>query len=424
MDTRGQGSGWGGGGDTPDPVGSAPAVPRLHDPGHRRPARTTTTGGCSRTRCARWRRPARTRWSTPARTAALGSSQGGGITHRGRRAGPRPGRGRPGRAVPVRLPARRRPSRTATPYREIGSYLKTHRGRTERGAAHARPTSTACTSPRAAGPRRCSRRRWRTRPARRPRCSRRSTPGPHEDKQIEVYDFNDHEGGGPFQEAATAALAALVRLTVHGRHWSMTTPSARSDQSVCSSVPGHSVVARFSGGPGRAHVRARGTRSRRLRHTFLGGARRVRGELPRPRRTGRGGERHRRRRDRGRPVGRLGRRGAHRAAGSATRSSTSGRRPRAPRRCARTSSPTAGCSTSTPRSPRTGRSSPRPARRASSYAICCRTARACPGCGSRTSLDELYDWELTTAPAGGDRALVGAGNAVRVPRADVRLPGR
>jgi cephalosporin-C deacetylase len=24
----------------------------------------------------------------------------------------------------------------------------------------------------------------------------------HEDKKIEVYDFNDHEGGGPYQEAA------------------------------------------------------------------------------------------------------------------------------------------------------------------------------------------------------------------------------
>ena len=24
----------------------------------------------------------------------------------------------------------------------------------------------------------------------------------HDDKAIEVYDFNDHEGGGPYQEAA------------------------------------------------------------------------------------------------------------------------------------------------------------------------------------------------------------------------------
>ena len=24
----------------------------------------------------------------------------------------------------------------------------------------------------------------------------------HDDKTIEVYDFNDHEGGGPYQEAA------------------------------------------------------------------------------------------------------------------------------------------------------------------------------------------------------------------------------
>jgi cephalosporin-C deacetylase len=87
------------------------------------------------------------------------------------------------------------------PYREIGRYLKTHRGRTEQimrtlayfdgvhFAARGRvpalfstaledqicPPSTVFAAFNAYG---------------------------HDDKTIEVYDFNDHEGGGPFQEAA------------------------------------------------------------------------------------------------------------------------------------------------------------------------------------------------------------------------------
>lgn len=87
------------------------------------------------------------------------------------------------------------------PYREIGLFLKTHRGRTQdalrtlsyfdgvhfaaRGAAPALfsaaledqtcPPSTVFAAFNA----------WA-----------------HDDKAIEVYDFNDHEGGGPFQQAA------------------------------------------------------------------------------------------------------------------------------------------------------------------------------------------------------------------------------
>ncbi|MGW0654440.1 acetylxylan esterase, partial [Streptomyces umbrinus] len=90
------------------------------------------------------------------------------------------------------------------PYREIGNYLKTHRGRTEqvlrtlsyfdgvhfaaRGRAPALfsaaledqtcPPSTVFAAFNAWG---------------------------HDDKAIEVYDFNDHEGGGPFQEAVKLA---------------------------------------------------------------------------------------------------------------------------------------------------------------------------------------------------------------------------
>ncbi len=73
-----------------------------------------------------------------------------------------------------------------------------------------------------------------------------------------------------------------------------------------------------------------------------------------------------------------------------------GRRRRARWPCAPTSSPTGACSTWTPRWPRTGRSSPPPARRTSSYATFSPTAPASPACASPHSLAQLYDWELTT----------------------------
>lgn len=89
------------------------------------------------------------------------------------------------------------------PYREIGLYLKTHRGRTSevlhtlsyfdcvhfaaRGRAPALlsaaledqtcPPSTVFAAFNARA---------------------------HDDKEIKVYDFNDHEGGGPFQETEKA----------------------------------------------------------------------------------------------------------------------------------------------------------------------------------------------------------------------------
>lgn len=86
------------------------------------------------------------------------------------------------------------------PYREIGLFLKTHRGRTEdalrtlsyfdgvhfaaRGRAPAL-FSTALED--------------QTCPPSTVFAAFNSWA--HDDKEIEVYDFNDHEGGGPYQQA-------------------------------------------------------------------------------------------------------------------------------------------------------------------------------------------------------------------------------
>jgi cephalosporin-C deacetylase len=135
-----------------------------------------------------------------ARTAALGGSQGGGITLAVGGLVPDLAANAPD--VPFLCDFPRAAVLTdRAPYREIGNYLKTHRGRTEqvlrtlsyfdgvhfaaRGRAPALfsvamedqtcPPSTVFAAFNAWG---------------------------HDEKEIEVYDFNDHEGGGPYQEAA------------------------------------------------------------------------------------------------------------------------------------------------------------------------------------------------------------------------------
>ncbi|MGN9790689.1 acetylxylan esterase [Streptomyces sp. OZ13] len=198
MDTRGQGSGWSTG-STPDPVGSAPSYPGfltrgIEDP-HEYYYRRVFTDAVRAIEAAR---------SHPltdaSRTAAVGASQGGGITLAA--AGLVPDLAAVAPDVPFLCDFPRATTLTdREPYREVGHYLKTHRGRSEqaartlayfdgvhfaaRGRAPALfsvamedqtcPPSTVFAAFNAYG---------------------------HEDKQIEVYDFNDHEGGGPFQEAA------------------------------------------------------------------------------------------------------------------------------------------------------------------------------------------------------------------------------
>ncbi|OIJ68710.1 acetylxylan esterase [Streptomyces mangrovisoli] len=197
MDTRGQGSAWGGGGGTPDPVGAGPAYPGFMTRGVDAPEnyyyRRVYTDAVRAIEAARSHPLTDAR-----RTVALGASQGGGITLAV--GGLVPDLVAVAPDVPFLVDFPRGTTLTDRhPYREVGLFLQTHRDRTAdvmrtlsyfdgvhfaaRGRAPALfstaledrtcPPSTVFAAFNA----------WA-----------------HEDKRIEVYDFNDHEGGGPFQE--------------------------------------------------------------------------------------------------------------------------------------------------------------------------------------------------------------------------------
>ncbi|MFJ5723232.1 acetylxylan esterase [Streptomyces sp. NPDC093149] len=197
MDTRGQGSGWVVG-DTPDPVGSAPSFPGfmtrgIEDP-HAFYYRRVFTDAVRAVEAARSHPLA-----DATRTAAIGVSQGGGITLAV--GGLIPDLVAIAPDVPFLCDFPRALTVTdRTPYREVGSYLKTHRGRAER----ARTTLSYFDGVHFAA-------RGRA-PALFSTALEDMTCPPstvfaafnayaHQDKAIEVYDFNDHEGGGPFQQA-------------------------------------------------------------------------------------------------------------------------------------------------------------------------------------------------------------------------------
>jgi cephalosporin-C deacetylase len=198
MDTRGQGSATEPG-DTPDPVGAGPAYPGYMTRGVLDPYdyyyRRVFTDGVRAVEAARSHPLV-----DPSRMALTGGSQGGAITLAV--GGLVPDLAAIAPDVPF-LCDFRRAVRVCDlpPYREIAWYLKTHRGQDEevfrtlsyfdcvhfaaRGRAPALfstaledqvcPPSTVFAAFNAyAG----------------------------EEKHIEVYTFNDHEGGGPFQQAA------------------------------------------------------------------------------------------------------------------------------------------------------------------------------------------------------------------------------
>ncbi|MFE4455645.1 acetylxylan esterase [Streptomyces sp. NPDC056796] len=206
MDTRGQGSGWAPG-DTADPVGSGPSLPGFMTQGIEDPAtyyyRRVITDAVRAVEAARSHPLA-----DASRTAAVGASQGGGLALAV--GGLVPDLAAVVPDVPFLCDFPRATRMTdRKPYREIGDYLKTHRGRSERidrtlsyfdgvhFAARGRapalfsaaledltcPPSTVFAAYNAYA---------------------------HADKEIEVYDFNDHEGGGPFQHAVQ--LRWLPRL--------------------------------------------------------------------------------------------------------------------------------------------------------------------------------------------------------------------
>jgi len=194
-----EGAGLGGGGGTADPVAGAPAFPGFMTRGIDAPEnyyyRRVFTDAVRAIEAARSHPLA-----DASRTVALGGSQGGGITIAVGALVPDLAAIAPD--VPFLCDFPRATTMTDRhPYREIGLFLKTHRGRTEdalrtlsyfdgvhfasRGRAPALfsaaledqtcPPSTVF----------AAFNNWA-----------------HEDKTIEVYDFNDHEGGGPYQEAA------------------------------------------------------------------------------------------------------------------------------------------------------------------------------------------------------------------------------
>ncbi|MFF1257920.1 acetylxylan esterase [Streptomyces sp. NBC_01280] len=198
MDTRGQGSG-GRVGDTPDPVGSGPAhtgfmTRGIEDP-HDYFYRRVFTDAVRAVEAAR---------SHPlvdaSRVAALGGSQGGGITIA------------VGGLVPdlvaiaPDVPFLCQFPRAATlterhPYREIALYLKAHIGADEQvfrtlsyfDGVHfaARGTAPALFSVALED---------QTCPPSTVFAAFNAYAG--QDKTIKVYTFNDHEGGGPFHQAA------------------------------------------------------------------------------------------------------------------------------------------------------------------------------------------------------------------------------
>lgn len=126
MDTRGQGSAWGGGGGTPDPAGSGPAVPGVMTRGIESPRdhyyRRVYTDGVRAVEAARALPDV-----DPAAVAVTGVSQGGAITLAV--AGLARGLVAAMPDVPFMCQVDRAITLTdSRPYCEVADYLHTHRG--------------------------------------------------------------------------------------------------------------------------------------------------------------------------------------------------------------------------------------------------------------------------------------------------------
>ncbi|MEV0523781.1 acetylxylan esterase [Streptomyces sp. NPDC050439] len=197
MDTRGQGSG-GSAGDTPDPVGSGPAYPGymtrgIEDP-HEYYYRRVFTDGVRAVEAAR---------AHPlvdsSRIAAVGGSQGGGITLAV--GGLVPDLAAIAADVPFLCDFPRATTLTdRPPYREIALYMKAKRGVEERvfrtlsyfDGVHfaARGTAPALFSAALED---------MTCPPSTVFAAHNAYAGA--ERSMEVYSFNDHEGGGPYQQS-------------------------------------------------------------------------------------------------------------------------------------------------------------------------------------------------------------------------------
>jgi cephalosporin-C deacetylase len=197
MDTRGQGTMMGGG-DTADPVGSGPSFPGFMTRGIESPAtyyyRRVFTDGVRAIEAAR---------SHPLvdaeRTAVLGTSQGAAIAIAV--AGLVPDLTAVVANVPFLCDFPRALTLTdRAPYREIGDYLRTLRGRTDTVLKTLSYFDCVHFAARANAPALFS-------TALEDQTCPPSTvfaaynAWAHRKNSIQVYDFNAHEGGGPYQEA-------------------------------------------------------------------------------------------------------------------------------------------------------------------------------------------------------------------------------
>jgi len=206
MDTRGQGGGWGSGGETPDPHGSGPAAPGFMTRGIDSPSqyyyRRVFTDAVRAVDAVR----TLGELVDPSRVAVAGGSQGGGIAIAvgglvGDLLAVMPD-------VPFLCHFERAIGFTdRDPYQEVARYLKVNRGATDRvlstlsyfdGANFAKRISSPALFSVALQDEICP-----------PSTvyaayNRIAAAG----KRIEVYDFNDHEGGGAYQWPAQAAFLA------------------------------------------------------------------------------------------------------------------------------------------------------------------------------------------------------------------------
>jgi len=197
MDTRGQGSGWGSGGDTPDPVGSGPSAPGFMTRGILDPAehyfRRLFTDAVRAVDAVRSLDRV-----DASRVAVCGGSQGGGISLAV--AGLVPDLVGVMPDVPFLCHFRRAVDIADTdPYGEITRYLAVHRDRVEQVFDTLSYLDGANFAPRAQAPALFSVGLMD------PICPPSTVFAAYHryagEKQIEVYGFNQHEGGQEHQRA-------------------------------------------------------------------------------------------------------------------------------------------------------------------------------------------------------------------------------